>query len=1217
MLFFYLTFIINNIYSHYHIKIHFLSDEYIKDILINNISINSLVLLNNNKNAINYFSYIIEPKSNLKFIVESSKNYFGLGIKIELISSENKIIYNSMNNNSLFQCENGDYNGQYSLNNINYLNDSYSLILKDLNSIINCTNNNYKNNNYMIYKFKIPLIGKKFTDFKLSNLNEQIFSNEEITIDLNSLLSLSTTLEKLKFYFINNNINNIGNLIGYFSSIEEANEIEFNKLIKIKYIKYIPNINYFYYQYNINYKIGHDDEFIDNQIGNIIFNICPNYCYSCNINKFCLVSNIDNKIKNKIISYSNNIDNILDFEKIIINLEDYNQNILLENNFEFINLTFIISKIKESYLISSDIEINLEIFYDKKNIYYISFFDSNGNILISNINANQISETNFYINITTKTLEKCYEKCSKCFGQNENNCIECKSPYILTSINICISNPCSNLFYINKNNEFICIDDIKCPLNLPYFIKETNECIENCENINNNDLTCMNCKFGTIQKYNNCENMDINILKEIILNNISNYINETIEIKDYIFNIKNYENSCESNYLSCVNLSKCEEYIKKTYNISSLNELIIININNYNESSSISHLEYYAFYKGKIIDLSICPENSINITYNILNTTNIKYDTALDLYQNNNIDIYNISDDFYNNFCNNQDIDKQDLTLDDRKKDIYINLCGEKCIYNGVNYSINKIYCNCYNDLIEINNNFQYNKSKISKFFEKVGERINFKIIKCYKYFIYPKYYKENYGFYMTIIIFFLLNILFIIFLKFWYILLFKKLMKKYEELINEKNIEKNNFKIQNSNSNLTNNNKNNKIKNKNNNIEIYNYRSRENINSEDTLISDCTIKPKEKIQSIKTPNKAKNCLSLEYKVTKSYKKIKNKKIVKKFFYINIFDSSSLLNKLKKSENNNKKTEKNENDKINKINKIKSSIIKNDNLIKKDSKLFKKFKSNDNKIFNEQNNIKINKSINKNSNLSNKNLIHNKNLEINLNKKKNLIDENNYDEWNFFESKTFDKRNIIFLCFNIITNKIEIIKIFFLSEIYEFIPLLISTYLFEFLIDFTLNAFLFSDNIISKKYKNNGNLNFLTQNILSYTSKFIGILFNFITNKLTNYNDNLELMTNDIHFFFNYLNKIKMFLNTIKKRIIIYYIFQTILMCFIFYYLTVFCGLYHYSQKELFETYFTGELTDLIFTFCLCFLISIFRFIALKKNYKKLFLTAQYLNKEF
>ena len=255
MLFFYLTFIINNIYSHYHIKIHFLSDEYIKDILINNISINSLVLLNNNKNAINYFSYLIEPKSNLKFIVESSKNYFGLGIKIELISSENKIIYNSMNNNSLFQCENGDYNGQYSLNNINYLNDSYSLILKDLNSIINCTNNNnYKNNNYMIYKFKIPLIGKKFTDFKLSNLNEQIFSNEEIIIDLNSLLSLSTTLEKLKFYFINNNINNIGNLIGYFSSIEEANEIEFNKLIKIKYIKYIPNINYFYYQYNINWK---------------------------------------------------------------------------------------------------------------------------------------------------------------------------------------------------------------------------------------------------------------------------------------------------------------------------------------------------------------------------------------------------------------------------------------------------------------------------------------------------------------------------------------------------------------------------------------------------------------------------------------------------------------------------------------------------------------------------------------------------------------------------------------------------------------------------------------------------------------------------------------------------------------------------------------------------------------------------------------------------
>ena len=1217
MLFFYLIFIINNIYSHYHIKIYFLSDEKIKNILINNVSINSLDLLNNNKNTINYLSYIIEPKSNLEFFIESSKNYFGLGIKIELISLEKIISYNSANNYSLFYCKNGDYNGQYSLNNINYLDDSYALILNDLNSIINCTyNNNYNNNNYMIYKFQIPLIGKEFPDFKLSNLNEQIFSNEEITIDLNSLLSLSSSLENVKFYFINNNINNLGNLIGYFSSINEAKVIQFEKLLKIKYIKYIPNNKYFYYQYNINYKIGHD-EFIDDKIGNIIFNICPNYCYFCNINKYCLISkNINKKIKNKIISYSNNINNIINFEKIIINLEDYNQNILLKNNFEIIDLTFIISKIKESYLISSDIEINLEIFYEKKNILYINFFDSNGNILILNINKNQISQTNFFINTTSKTLEKCYEKCSKCYGKNKNNCIQCKSPYILTSINSCILNPCSNLFYIDINNEFICIDDIYCPLNLPYFIKETKECIENCVNINNINLTCQTCKFGTIQKYNNCEDMDINILKEIITNNITNYVNKTIEITNYILDIKNYEKSCELNYISCVNLSKCEEYIKKTYNISSINELIIMKINNVNESSSIPHLDYYVFnYKGKIIDLSICPENSINITYAILNTTNIKYDTALDLYQNNNIDIYNISDDFYNNFCNNQDIDKQDLTLDDRKKDIYINLCGEKCIYNGVNFTLNKIYCDCYNDLKEINNDFQHNKSKISKFFEKVGERINFKIIKCYKYFIYSKYYKGNYGFYMTIIIFLLLNILFIIFLKFWYIMLYEKIMKKYEELKSEKNLKKNNFKKQNLNSNLSNNNNNNKINNNNDNIEIYNNRTRENIHSEDTLISDSTIKPKEKIQSIETPKKTKQYLTLEYKVKKSFKKIKNKKIIKKFFYINIFDSTSSSNKLKKKE---KEIEKNENNKMNKINNIKSSILKNNNLIKKNSKLFKTFKKN-NELLDEQKNIKKSESNHKNSNLSNENLINNENSKnnINNNKNENLIDENNFNEWNFFESKTFDKRNIIFLCFNIITSKIEIIKIFFLSEIYEFIPLLISTYLFEFLIDFTLNAFLFSDNIISKKYKNNGNLSFLTQNILSYISKFIGILFSFITNRLTNYNDNLEIMTNDIYFFFNYINKIKLFLNKVKKRIIIYYIFQTIFMCFIFYYLTVFCGLYHYSQKELFETYFTGELTDLIFTFCLCLLISIFRFIALKKNYKKLFLTAQYLNKEF
>ena len=50
-------------------------------------------------------------------------------------------------------------------------------------------------------------------------------------------------------------------------------------------------------------------------------------------------------------------------------------------------------------------------------------------------------------------------------------------------------------------------------------------------------------------------------------------------------------------------------------------------------------------------------------------------------------DIYDINSDFYNDYCAAASIDGNDITLDDRKKDIYphnVTLCKSNCRYKGI-----------------------------------------------------------------------------------------------------------------------------------------------------------------------------------------------------------------------------------------------------------------------------------------------------------------------------------------------------------------------------------------------------------------------------------------------------------------------------------------------------------------------------------------------------
>ena len=951
---------------------------------------------------------------------------------------------------------------------------------------------------------------------------------------------------------------------------------------------------------------------------------------------------------------------------------------------------------------------------------------------------------------SSSELPLCYQHCLTCIGKNFNECTSCEPPYTLTSKKTYIytGEICGNTsllwyFYYYNDDEIKCLSGYKCE-NTSKYIRETYECISNCENYNFlNKYNCIDCEDENhFQIYDYCVNKnDISAISKIISEYIKYFINQTFSEGNSSYQIGYYP-IIEQNNLTNIDLGECENKLKTYYHTDSLILLIIDTID---ETSITNSLKYYIYNSaGTLLDLNVCYSDDILIITPIKNTSDINYDIAK-ILNDNKIDLYNIKDSFYTDFCNNQNISDQDLTLEDRIRDIYVevNFCG-KCKYNGINYSTQKVICLC-SPFEDDSSSMNYEKENLNStkndFWEKINDNINYKIIKCYRYFLSFKYFKKNLGFYFAFIFSLLCFIFFIIYLNSWYVNTkkiideelnkyeFEKNKKEknfYKKLYEEKkksamkflasvnNITKENKFLNNDNDSKNNNDNfliENSPKNKNNNKNFSNKYS----NLNDNLNNINNLKPNNSFSSFSSKLKF-NKINLnsndiinkpselqtnslnneteEIKLVKDNNNFeedndiinKNNNIIETDFFKNYFArlSNKTLAKIKKNKNSNppKKNlinyyagNNNNNIKskkpIKKHTRINSSNfdlmmssnlniknINNKNIViapqyKKNNKINKiddkkeninqisKENSFSNHEIKEQNNIKSdkielikidnndnNKNEEKNEKNSNLDDTYNNYVEenfteknINLNNNNKLqasktINNNELNELTFKQSEKLDKRNLFLLSFSFITNKINIIKIICYSELYQYIPLLLSTYLFGILLDFTLNAFLYSDDIISKKYKNNGNLNFWTNELLSMISKLVGIIFSGIIINLTDYSIKLSLFVEEVKGNKKFYNKLLFHLKKINRKIIIFFIIETIFNLFFIYYLEIFCAIYQKSQMALFKTYLIGELTGFLFIILIGIIIALLRYISLKSNKKRIYIISQYIYKK-
>ena len=99
---------------------------------------------------------------------------------------------------------------------------------------------------------------------------------------------------------------------------------------------------------------------------------------------------------------------------------------------------------------------------------------------------------------------------------------------------------------------------------------------------------------------------------------------------------------------------------------------------------------------------------------------------------------------------------------------------------------------------------------------------------------------------------------------------------------------------------------------------------------------------------------------------------------------------------------------------------------------------------------------------------------------------------------------------------DIALSKIELIQIVFFSGAFALITLNLSVYILSFGLDFTLNALLFSDDVISKTHKNQGKSDYTVTFMLSLLSNLIGNVLSSAFIRLTAFNFAYEEISQEI-----------------------------------------------------------------------------------------------------
>ena len=771
-----------------------------------------------------------------------------------------------------------------------------------------------------------------------------------------------------------------------------------------------------------------------------------------------------------------------------------------------------------------------------------------------NSNSNNIEENVDLLNCLAVYRNRCYPKCPEgtCLTQSDINLKTC----------------------VDKEPEMVVIQGI---------------CIENLSDIINDSKDNKNA-----------------------INSVSNL--KDTSISGYFINKNVYESSQDSNY-TLLYLNECEDLLKNEYKLADDAELFILQIESKNKikNSAINSYNYGIFLEnGTQLNMSKCDGIKITISSPIVDTKSAHLDQAL-YFSELNYDIYNLSSEFYTDTCAPASLDGNDITLTDRKNDIYpsnISICNDSCDYSSVNLTSKRFICECdstSND-DKVNEETEEDDTSYLDYFLSL---INYKIITCFNLIMDINNFKYNMGLYFGTGTLVICSVQIFIFVTAGVNLMRKKILEgiptkqkiakriKESEEIRKKaleDIEKNNKNIIGQppkKNNINNKNNGNKKKNQNkkdkdeNNDKRGKRTKRLSINKKDEENETQStirfkVRSKESYSSLNVEDNTKNKKKSKFVINNFIEKGKGNRRTsvdlngarRASVNVNRGRKSSIDSKLELGYKNKSRTKRNSLGNF--------TVLTMDNVYKKEQKIVDH---------------------------------HYGHLILNYND--DDVDQKQLNEIPYSQAMRIDNRNFFKIFGTVIANKIEIINIFYYRDENVHLSLSLSIYIFSLLLDLTLNCFLYTDDVVSEKYHNNGELEFFTSLSLSFMSNIFSGIIVYIIAKLTQYSEFLELIKKDVVDKGHYLMNIIRFKRITKFKMISFFVIQIVFIILMVYYLTIFCIVYHKTQASILVNYLYGVLESLAISFGISLIISTIRVLALKYKSRSFYNASKYIYDKF
>ena len=360
----------------------------------------------------------------------------------------------------------------------------------------------------------------------------------------------------------------------------------------------------------------------------------------------------------------------------------------------------------------------------------------------------------------------------------------------------------------------ICLYNMTCTPEFPFFVYETHECVEYCplydilNNVCSTDkrggFILLDNPFGVKEKYDSLNTTvslneivsskifqyfisSYDIDEKIITNNINNYLgsgqiynlpeskiivgnNISIELSSVSLELQKLTNLLTGKQTtpqstSIIDLTSCQSILKKKYGLPEAEDLWILKgdtIQEIAEQYLSNQVDYQLFSTslGAFLPLNDCKDSGITaeITnpFNISSLLgNLQFKTASVV--DNGYNAFDVNSPFYNDICTPfTNENGNDVLLDERRSEYFnaeVNLCEKGCQFLNYNETINMYTCNC-SIKGSVNDDISYEITPMTipdDFYKKQSGYSNIKVFKCAKQVFSAKGQGWNFGSYILL----------------------------------------------------------------------------------------------------------------------------------------------------------------------------------------------------------------------------------------------------------------------------------------------------------------------------------------------------------------------------------------------------------------------------------------------------------------------------------